>query len=128
VAGHRTGVAEREVDVGVPVHVGDPVAPCVVEVEREATAPLVHPGHRHLAEQVGALLEQLAAARVALRVGGLLHGEQLGETGTVEVRHGANAIATDAVRNSPDPPSDQSADRPMACGIRRDAGPPHQRA
>jgi hypothetical protein len=67
VPGHRPGVAEREVDVGVAVDVGDPVAAGVVEVEREAACPLVHPGHRHAAEEVAALREQFAAAGVGLR-------------------------------------------------------------
>ena len=58
VAGHGPGVAEREVDVGVAVHIGDPVAPGVVEVEREPAGPHVHPRHRHPAEEVARLLKR----------------------------------------------------------------------
>ena len=53
VTRHRTGVAEREVDVGVPVEVGDAAARRLGEEDREAAGPLGHPGHRHAADQVG---------------------------------------------------------------------------
>ncbi len=88
VARHGPGVAQREVDVRVAVDVGDPVARRPVEVEREAAGPLVHPGHRHPAEEVGALLEERAAARMPVAVGDLFGGEQLGEAGPVDGGHG----------------------------------------
>ena len=69
VAGHRAGVAEREVDVLVAVDVGDAVAARLVEVEREAAAPLGHPRHRHPAEQVPGTLEEGAGAGVGGGVG-----------------------------------------------------------
>ena len=52
VAGHRAGVAEREVDVGVAVEVGHAGVLRVVEIEREAARGEVHPGHGDAAEQV----------------------------------------------------------------------------
>ncbi len=52
VACHRSGVAEAEVDVLVAVDVGDAGAPGGVEVAREGTGGLVHPGHRHPSEEV----------------------------------------------------------------------------
>ena len=53
VTRHRTRVAEREVDVGVAVEVGDAAARGLGEEDREAAGPLGHPRHRHAADQVG---------------------------------------------------------------------------
>ena len=88
VTGHRAGVPEGEVDVGVPVHVGDPVAPGVVEVEGEAAGPHVHPRHRHPAEEVGGLREQLPAAGMARGVPRLLGRQQRGQAATIDLGHG----------------------------------------
>jgi hypothetical protein len=76
VAGHRAGVAEREVDVAVAVDVLDGRAARRRRVHRMAADPLRHPGHRHAAEQRAAgALEQLARARVgggeAVALGGV---------------------------------------------------------
>ena len=68
VAGHGAGVSEGEVDVLVPVDVGDPAAAGGAERQREAARPHVHPGHRHPAEQV---------------VGGPVRGQRSGMFGAV---------------------------------------------
>ena len=65
VAGHRAGVAEREVDVRVPVDILDPCAAGRGRVHRVPADPLGHPRHRHLAEQVSGLLVGL---RVVMEV------------------------------------------------------------
>ncbi len=54
MAGHRTGVAEAEVDVLVAVDIGEAGAVSLVEEERKGARPAGHPCHRHAAEQVGA--------------------------------------------------------------------------
>jgi hypothetical protein len=51
VPDHRSRVAETEVDVGVPVDVGEPGALRGVEHQRERAGPPRHPRHRHPAEQ-----------------------------------------------------------------------------
>ena len=51
VAGHRAGVAEAEVDVGVAVDVDQGVALGVVEDDRVGARPAGHPVHRHAGEQ-----------------------------------------------------------------------------
>ena len=67
VAGHRARVAEREVDVGVPVDVDDAGAVRLCVEQRIAAHPLRHPGHRH-AEDLHRprLLGERARARRAL--------------------------------------------------------------
>jgi len=49
---HGAGVPEREVDVLEAIDVPDAVAQGPLEVDREAPGLLVHPGHRHVAEQM----------------------------------------------------------------------------
>ena len=85
VAGHRPGVAEAEVDVLVAVEVRQPGAACAPQVEREAAGPLVHPGHRHPAEQVGGGAgEGGERARVAAHVRGPLPPTKGGEATSVD--------------------------------------------
>ena len=61
VPGHRRGVAQREVDVDVAVHVLDPRAVGGGGVDGVAADPLGHPGHRHAADERGpGALEELA--------------------------------------------------------------------
>ena len=91
VAGHGAGVAEGEVDVLVSVDVHEPVAVRPVQVEREATAPLVHPGHGDPAEEVSGLLEQGAGRRVRLRVRGALPLDERGQLGAVDGAHDGHA-------------------------------------
>ena len=50
--GHRAGVAEREVDVLEAVDVGHATAAGVAQIQREVARGLVHPRHRHTAEEV----------------------------------------------------------------------------
>ena len=90
VPGHRGGVAEREVDVGVAVDVGDPVAAGAGLVEREPAGPLVHPGHRDPAEKMVGAVEELARAGVAQLMGLALAGEQVTGTASVDGGHGAS--------------------------------------
>ena len=76
VAGHRSRVAEREVDVLVTVDVGDPVPVGRGQVERVAAGPLVHPGHGYPAEQVVGGLEGRPRRRRTTRVLGTLRLEE----------------------------------------------------
>ena len=52
MAGHCTGITEGEIDVGVAVDVGHPVAFCSGQKHGEPTRPFGHPSHRHPADQV----------------------------------------------------------------------------
>jgi hypothetical protein len=85
MARHRARVAEREVDVLAAVDVAHARAPGLVEIERERPGRLVHPGHRHAAEQVGAAGGVGAGgARVQLREPGALAVEQRREPVAVD--------------------------------------------
>ncbi len=87
VPGHRTGIAEAEIEVAVPVHVGEVGAPPFLYEHRKATGPLGHPVHRHPFQQVrpGAL-RQRPRLRVRLLESPLLVGEELGESCSVNHR------------------------------------------
>ena len=87
MAGHRRGVAQREINIGVAIHVGDPVAPGAGQVEREPAGPLVHPGHRHASEEVVGAVVQRTTRRVPLGVDAALTREQLGQARAVDGRH-----------------------------------------
>ena len=74
-----------EVDVVVAVDVGDAGAPRArVEVEREAAGALVHPRHRHPAEQVLGGRERLGGQGISLDVVRALALQQLGEPAAVD--------------------------------------------
>ena len=65
--GHRAGVAQAEVDVGVVVHVGEVGARRLGHEHRVRAGPLRHPRHRHAGkERLLPLLEELPGARVLL--------------------------------------------------------------
>ena len=66
--GHRAGVAEREVDVLEAVDVGHATAAGAAQIQREVARGLVHPRHRHAAEQVA------LSARVGLGGAGVSAG------------------------------------------------------
>src|SRR4029079_16840442 len=80
MAGHRSGVAQAEVDVFVPVDVREARAVRFRREDREATRPADHPRHRHAAQQRPARLDgQLAGARMlALETLELAVEERLG--------------------------------------------------
>jgi hypothetical protein len=91
VAGHRRGVAQAEVDVLVAVDVGEPGAAGTVGIDRVAGGVLVHPRHRHPAEQVAGVGVRRGRPGVAVGEPGLLAFQQHAEVGAVEGvgRHGA---------------------------------------
>ena len=92
MAGHGPGVAEREVDVGVAVDVGDPAAAGLGEEHREAAGPLGHPGHGHAADQVlGGLGGRRLGRGPGLGERRALGGEPVGELRAVDVGHGGSS-------------------------------------
>ena len=65
--GHRAGIAQAEVDVGVAVHVGEVGARRLGHEHRVRAGPLRHPRHRHAGkERLLPLLKELPGARVLL--------------------------------------------------------------
>src|SRR4029450_7876514 len=96
---HGAAVAEAEVDVAVAVEVGDLGAVRFGEVDGEATRRLVHPGHRHTAEQAAAGgLERGMAARVGAEEGGALARQEAGEGVPVDHAHRWSAPASTTSR------------------------------
>ena len=89
---HRAGVAEREVDVLEAVDVPDAVAQRPVEVDREAPGVLVHPGHRHPAEQMVGTLVGRSRSGVPGKEVLPLAGVDLGQPGAFD--HGRLLLQT----------------------------------
>ena len=71
MAGHRTGVAEAEIDVLTPADVREAAAAGIGHEQREAPRPLRHPVHRHAGEKV------LTGPRGELERARMLVGEPL---------------------------------------------------
>lgn len=84
VAGHCPGIAETEIEVSVPVDVGEVRATALLYEDRKATGPLGHPVHRHAFEQMrpGAFSER-PGFRVRRLEAALLFDVQPGESGSV---------------------------------------------
>ena len=81
---HGAGVPEGEVEVLEAVDVPDAVAQRPLEVDREPPGLLVHPGHRHLAEQVvGAVVGRGGSGMPGNEVP-LLAGVDLGQPAAVD--------------------------------------------
>ena len=89
VPGHRAGVAEGEVDVLVPVDVPHAIAVRAVEVDREGARFLVHPRHRHAAEEVLGVRVGGGGLRAGGHEGLLFAGGQGGEAAAVDADHGS---------------------------------------
>ncbi len=91
MARHGAGVAQAQIHVLDAVHVGEPGAVRLRHPDRERTRPPGHPVHGH-AVQEGAfgLLEQVGGARVGIQEAAPLTVHEIGETGTVDRRHGAS--------------------------------------
>ena len=88
VTSHRTGIAEAEIDVVVPVHVGEVGTRGDIDIEREGTCPLDHPVHGHAVEQrrASAVIERRRPG-MALDEVGLFPLHQAGEAGSIEGLH-----------------------------------------
>src|SRR5206468_7835181 len=99
-AGHRTGVAEGEVDVAMSVYVNDGRASGLGEVDGEPAGRLVHPGHRHASEEAaGGPPVGVAAPRVPLRERGALALQQRAQPPAVD--HDATGPRTRAAASAP---------------------------
>ena len=89
VAGHCARVAEAEVDVVVPVDVGEMRARRRFHVDGKRARPLEHPVHRHTAEErFGCPLREPGGARVAGDERALLGVHRRGEARSVECQAG----------------------------------------
>ncbi len=87
VAGHRAGVAQAEVDVVVPVHVGQPGTGRRLDEHREPARPPGHPRHRHAGEQRALRVgRERGRARVVLDEASFLVAAQRRQPVTVDHR------------------------------------------
>ena len=96
VAGHRAGVAQAQVDVLVPVDVGEAGARRLGDEHGKRARPLDHPVHRHAGEQRSpGAFEELSRARMLAGEALVLAGLEPGQPRAVDggPRHPRVALA-----------------------------------
>ena len=87
VTGHRSGVAETEVDVLVPIDVDETCSRGTLDEHGVGSRPARHPRHGYPAEQVRPrFLRQLSRARMCLDEPFLLHVQEAPDGGRIDHR------------------------------------------